>query len=234
MTLRGKISKISHLGFMETDLLPETLPFRGAGQDAFATLVCLHVSDDFITQISPERKWCDIVIHHWRALPGGDLLTLEVLMLITELCRRHEQQHSLHLRVTGLFLGAQLLRMRTRRDAQMQKFAGMPPSQLGRVQQWISAHLSDRIEVKDLARVANISKTHFSRLFKASTGYPPHRYILTQRIHRALELLQRGGLRMSEIAAASGFADQSHMSRSLRKFYGRLLSGEKGSENSTL
>jgi AraC family transcriptional regulator len=195
--------------------------------DIHAPLVCLYISEAFMTQISPDRSWRDVVIHHWSELLACDLLTLGLVRLMAELCRQHERLHPLHLRVVGTFLGAQLIRIRARAKARLQKSAGLQNAKLKRVQDWINDHISERIEIRELARIACISRSHFGRLFKASIGYPPRRYILIQRVLRALELLQRGGLRMSEIAALAGFADQSHLSRSLRKFYGCLLSRKK-------
>jgi AraC family transcriptional regulator len=177
-----------------------------------------------MAQISPNRSWNDVVIHRWSELLTCDLLTLGLVLLMAELCRQYDRLHPLHLRVAGIFLGAQLIRIRSRAKARLQKSTGLQDFQLKRIQDWINEHISERMEVRELARVASISRSHFARKFKASTGYQPRRYILIQRIHYALGLLQHGGMRMSEIAAAAGFADQSHMSRNLRAFYGRLLS----------
>ncbi|OAM88068.1 AraC family transcriptional regulator [Termitidicoccus mucosus] len=192
-----------------------------------APLVCLYISEAFMAQISPNDGWKDVAIHHWGELLACDLLTLGLVLLMAELCRQHDRLHPLHLRVAGIFLGAQLIRIRSRAKARVQKSAELQNMQLKLVHDWINEHISERFEIWELARVAGISRSHFGRKFKASTGYAPQRYILIQRVHRALELLQRGGMRMSEIATQAGFADQSHLSRNLRAFYGRLLSKKK-------
>lgn len=189
-----------------------------------APLVSLYISEAFMVQISPERNCRDVLIYHWGELLRCDLLTLGLVMFMAELCRQHERLHPMHLRVAVIFLGAQLIRLHSRKKVHLQKSMGLESAQLERVQNWIAGHISEHIEVNTLARVAGISRSHFGRKFKASTGYQPRRYILIQRVNYALELLQRGGMRMSEIAAAAGFSDQSHMSRRLREFYGRLLS----------
>ena len=207
--------------FIEKDL-PHSLRW-----DAPASLVCLYISEAFVAQISPNRSWNDVVIHHWSELLACDLLTMSLVLLMAELCRQHDRLHPLHIRVAGIFLGAQLLRIRSRAKARLQESEGLQNAQLKRVQDWINEHIAERIEVRELARVAGISRSYFGRKFKASTGYQPRRYILIQRVNHALELLQRGGLRMSEIAQLAGFADQSHLSRNLRAFYGRLLSKKK-------
>jgi AraC-like DNA-binding protein len=47
----------------------------------------------------------------------------------------------------------------------------------------------------------------------------PYRYLLMRRLDRARHLM-RSGVSLAEAAAASGFADQSHMSRQFKKAYG--------------
>lgn len=197
-----------------------------------AALVSLYISEAFMAQISPERHCREVLIHHWSELLQCDLLTLGLVKFMTELCRQHDRIHPLHLQVAAIFLGSQLIRIYSRKKVYLQKLAGLESKQMERVQKWINDHISERIEIKQLARVAGISRSYFGRKFLTTTGYQPRRYVLIQRINHALELLQRGDMRMSEIAAAAGFSDQSHMSRRLREFYGRLLSNKGGQSTS--
>jgi AraC family transcriptional regulator len=76
--------------------------------------------------------------------------------------------------------------------------------------QHVHANLGDPLTVRDLARVAGVGVTHFSLTFRQVTGATPHRYILRARIERARELLRMTSLSIGEIAAAVGFAGQSH------------------------
>ena len=55
-----------------------------------------------------------------------------------------------------------------------------------------------------------MSAFHFARLFKQSTGVPPHRYLVERRIARAKELLTTDHLSVAEIARAVGFRTASH------------------------
>lgn len=70
-----------------------------------------------------------------------------------------------------------------------------------------------------LAAEAGLSRHHFLRSFARLTGLPPHAYLLQRRALRARQLL-RQGLTPVEAAAASGFADQSHLNRTLVRHYG--------------
>jgi AraC-like DNA-binding protein len=103
-----------------------------------------------------------------------------------------------------------------RRQRQMssppQVRGGLPPQTLRQVHEYVEAHLEDIASVDVLAATAGLSLCHFARAFKESEGVAPHRYLLRRRISRAQELLRRTDLPLSEIALASGFADQSHFS----------------------
>jgi AraC family transcriptional regulator len=89
-----------------------------------------------------------------------------------------------------------------------------------RVKDYIEAHLDEPIEVSALTRIAGRSPLHFIRVFAQAVGMSPHRYIVRVRLERAFELLRDGRSGLAEIAACTGFADQSHLSRWVRRVYG--------------
>jgi AraC family transcriptional regulator len=91
---------------------------------------------------------------------------------------------------------------------------------LRRLRNYIMAHLDEPIEVAALAGVAARSEFHFTRVFTRSVGMTPHRYVVHRRLQRAVELLRDGRSSLAEIAASTGFADQSHLSRWVRRVYG--------------
>jgi AraC-like DNA-binding protein len=97
---------------------------------------------------------------------------------------------------------------------------GLPSAALRRVHDYIDAHLSDSIELVELAAIAGLSIFHFARQFKHSAGVTPHHYLVSRRVERAKELLAGANLSLSEIAFASGFADQSHLTRHFRQIVG--------------
>jgi AraC-like DNA-binding protein len=67
--------------------------------------------------------------------------------------------------------------------------------------------------LSELAALCGLSRSYFVRAFKQITGMPPHRWLLAQRVKRAQGLLRGSKLPIVEIAAACGFADQSHLTR---------------------
>jgi AraC-like DNA-binding protein len=70
-----------------------------------------------------------------------------------------------------------------------------------------------------LARQADLSRYQFLRSFARATGLTPHAYLMQRRIHRARKLIASGA-RLSDAAASSGFADQSHMTRLFVRSFG--------------
>jgi AraC family transcriptional regulator len=91
---------------------------------------------------------------------------------------------------------------------------------LERLRDYIMAHLDEPIEVAALASIAGRSEFHFTRVFTRSVGMTPHRYVVHQRLQRAVELVREGRTGLAETAARTGFADQSHLSRWVRRVHG--------------
>jgi RpiB/LacA/LacB family sugar-phosphate isomerase len=88
--------------------------------------------------------------------------------------------------------------------------AGIPPSRLRVVVDFVRRNVDKHIQVRDLSEVVGMSESYFSRMFKVSTGLTPYRFILHERIHRAKELLYRGDTTLIHVASEVGFATQAH------------------------
>lgn len=71
----------------------------------------------------------------------------------------------------------------------------------------------------ELAQLCGLSRFQVLRGFAAATGFTPHAYLMQRRIDLARRLIARG-TSLAEAAAASGFADQSHMTRLFSRNYG--------------
>lgn len=91
---------------------------------------------------------------------------------------------------------------------------------LQRIKDYVLAHLSEPIEVAQLAELAGRSSFHFSRVFARSVGMTPHRYVIHLRLQVALDHVREGRTGLAEIAADTGFSDQSHLSRWVRRVHG--------------
>jgi AraC-like DNA-binding protein len=71
----------------------------------------------------------------------------------------------------------------------------------------------------ELARAAGLSRYQVLRGFQRTFGLPPHAWLRQERVERAKHLIRRG-VPLADAAAASGFADQSHMTRAFSRHYG--------------
>jgi AraC family transcriptional regulator len=87
---------------------------------------------------------------------------------------------------------------------------GLTPWRESLVKQLILDRLSDPLEVTELARACALSRSHFSRTFKCSTGLSPQDWIRCQRIARAKQLIEKTNLTLTQIGLECGFCDQAH------------------------
>lgn len=91
--------------------------------------------------------------------------------------------------------------------------SGLAPWQLRTAKALIRANLGGEISLARIAAECGLSAAHFARAFRVSTGTPPHRWLMNQRIEQSKALLLDPELSLTEIAIKCGFADQSHFTR---------------------
>lgn len=89
-----------------------------------------------------------------------------------------------------------------------------------RVLEYVHSHISDSINIEQLADVACITKPYFIRLFKQEFGFPPVQYINRKKVERAQLLLFTTDKAVKEVAFILGFSDQNYFIRLFRKLTG--------------
>jgi AraC family transcriptional regulator len=97
---------------------------------------------------------------------------------------------------------------------------GLAPWQARRVESYVAAHLGGRIRTTDLAAVAQLSASHFTRAFKETFGETPIGYVSRERMRYAQDLMLKSGECLSQIALTCGHCDQSHFTRVFRRKVG--------------
>jgi AraC-like DNA-binding protein len=93
----------------------------------------------------------------------------------------------------------------------------MTPRVIGRMKKWLAADPAAHLRLQQLALELGYSQHYLLRCFKKGVGLTPHEYRLNLRIENAKELL-RSGMPPAEVAAATGFFDQSHLHRTFKQF----------------
>lgn len=106
-----------------------------------------------------------------------------------------------------------------REDRKDLRRAPAVPDAISRARGRIDDDPAAPVTLGDLARESGLSRFQVLRGFVKATGLTPHAYLVQRRIDVARRLL-RHGLPLAEAAAASGFADQSHMTRIFVRTYG--------------
>jgi len=95
-------------------------------------------------------------------------------------------------------------------EAPKKSAGGLSPQRERLVKQLILERLGDSLEVTELAQACALSRSHFSRAFKSSTGLSPQEWIRQQRIARAKFLIQHTDQSLTQISLECGFCDQAH------------------------
>jgi AraC-like DNA-binding protein len=75
---------------------------------------------------------------------------------------------------------------------------------LRRVRDRIDREYAQPLDVESLARGVNMSGGHLSRQFRSAYGESPYSYLMTRRIERAMALLRRGDLSVTDVCFAVG------------------------------
>ena len=91
--------------------------------------------------------------------------------------------------------------------------------EIGRVIEYIHAHMHTKISIGKMAGIACMSSSHFSHVFKAETGKTPLNYLNEARMRRVKKLLIAGDKSITEIALECGFGSPAYLTASFYKKY---------------
>jgi AraC-like DNA-binding protein len=90
------------------------------------------------------------------------------------------------------------------------------------------------LSVEDLARGAHMSTAHFSRQFRLAYGESPHSYLMTRRIERAMALLRRGDMTVTEVCLEVGCASLGSFSARFTQLVGVTPTAYRARDHATL
>src|SRR3989442_3481725 len=103
-------------------------------------------------------------------------------------------------------------------------------ARLRRVRDRIDREYAQPLDVEALARGVHMSAGHLSHEFKLAYGEPPYSYLMTRRIERAMALLDRGDLSVTEVCFAVGCSSLGTLSTRFTALVGMPPSTYRGHE----
>lgn len=110
------------------------------------------------------------------------------------------------------------------RERIAQERIALSPWQERMAKEIMTHQMSRRLSVARIAAECSLSRSHFSRAFKKSTGVSPRDWLLHIRLERAKVLLLERQLSIADISLECGFADQSHFTRVFTRIAGETPS----------
>ncbi|MDE1163750.1 MAG: AraC family transcriptional regulator [Acidobacteriaceae bacterium] len=106
-------------------------------------------------------------------------------------------------------------------DGRLRGFEGrLPQEKLRRALEFMTDNLHRDVRLAEVATELQMSESHLSHKFRASTGQTPYQYVLEQKLERAKRLLRMGGMSVKEIAAEVGFSSDVNFVRAFRQKVG--------------
>jgi AraC family transcriptional regulator len=117
-------------------------------------------------------------------------------------------------------LDALLLRFAPVRPRPARSSPGLAPWQEQRAKQVFAQRMACGVTLAEVARECRLSRGHFCKAFKHSTGESPHAWFTRHRVEAAQALLRDPRQPLADVALACGFGDQSHLTRVFRRLVG--------------
>ncbi|KVE24261.1 AraC family transcriptional regulator [Burkholderia singularis] len=121
----------------------------------------------------------------------------------------------------GLAIGTHLARRYGNACARdLQRKGRLSPAKTALAKELLVEKADLGVSIEEIASACDLSRGYFIRAFSRTTGRTPHQWLLEQRVIRARQLIETTGMTLAEIAAACGFADQSHLNRVFARIVG--------------
>jgi len=126
---------------------------------------------------------------------------------------------------------AHLMGLILRRKAEFSHGAADPRERVAKSIEFMKGHLREPLQIATLSAIVNLSRSHYTTLFRRVTGYAPLSYLNHLRMQRAVQLLNSTSLSIKEISDQLGFSDQFYFSRAFRKMHAHSPSEHRARYN---
>lgn len=210
----------------------QRISYIPAGMEVWADLVDIdfvrHLDIHFSAEALSRRLMEDLDPARLKnpRLLFSDARALALADLIAAECENPEPLHDLY--GDGLIVSLLIDVLQLRRPV-VRKRSKLATWQLRRAVDYIEENCLRSIRLEELAVLTNLSQSHFSHAFKASTGIPPHQWQTKARLERAKQLIT-DDTPLTNVAVETGFSDQAHFTRVFRKNLGTTPASWKKSQ----
>lgn len=180
------------------------------------------IAPDFLRQIATENDFANADrVEILPVLNKHDSQLHNLVILFQQEIAHTQSGNQMYIESLSNMLAIHLLRHYCTSSTKIAEYTGgLPPYKLKQVTDYINTYLANDISLGELASQVKLSQSHFSHLFRQSTGKSPYRFLIQQRINRAQELLLKQDMAIADVAISVGFYDQSHLSRHMKKLLG--------------
>jgi AraC family transcriptional regulator len=177
--------------------------------------VHLYLRDDLVQDAAGADRSIELA----EELGTSDRLLEQLVLSMDETLRRWEPAARTYLDQLGSMVAAQLVQRHGVGGLGYvgdRLAGGLGECQFQAVRALMEERLGEPVSLAELASVAGLSVSQFSRQFKARTGLAPHRFLLSLRVDQACRLLRTDTAPIAEIAIRCGFSHQEHLTRVMR------------------
>ena len=156
-------------------------------------------------------------------IPQFATTDLQLFQIAQWLLIELQQQHigsSLYIESLTTMLMIHLLRNYTTVEQKIPDYTGgLAQYKLRMAIAFIHENLDRDLKLADIAALVAMSPYHFARMFKQSTGFTPHQYLIRQRLTKAQELLRTSEIAIADIGYMVGYQNPSHFTSVFRKHF---------------
>ncbi len=182
----------------------------------------LHLSRDLLSRTAEELAGYDLArLSLARRAGFQDGLLRQIGLALWRELEQAAPAGKLYAQTAAQMLAVHLLRHYTFAPIRIEEASpALTQHQVKRVTDFVLADLRQDLSLDALAEQVGLSPYHFARLFRQTTGESPHQFVLRQRIEKAQSLLTETNAPLAYVALASGFANQSHLTRLFKRHLG--------------
>ncbi len=206
--------------YLTSSALPYEMRWQTRGGDTFEVMH-LYLAHSLVDQAARDLLGSQAEPVNFLDVSGGhdELVRMLLEQLRVELMERREAS-PLFVQSLAQTLTVHLIRTYRAPASKTRRSNALQAYKLRRVIDQMHGHLANEFSLVELAKAAQLSEYHFSRLFKRATGVSPSRYFIRLRMARARQLLLDTDQSVIDIGMAVGYSSPSHFSQVFRREIG--------------